>query len=245
MPLRAAPSHKAEMVTQALFGECLEVTDTAPDGWMRVKCGYDGYEGWGTQSQVCGISENFYHLSATGYTGEWINEILFNNRIMRVPLGCPLPDPGRWKEEGLPAFAYHGRVIEPADKEASGALALKYALEYLNTPYLWGGRSPFGIDCSGLTQGVFKLMGVRLPRDAWQQALEGEEVKSPEPAVCGDLAFFANKDDRVTHVGILLGDDGIIHSAGRVRVDRTDGEGIINSDTGERTHRLKLIRRYF
>ena len=117
-------------------------------------------------------------------------------------------------------------------------------MEWLNAPYLWGGRSILGVDCSGFVQVNFKLMGIDLPRDAWQQAQTGEPVKKLKDAVKGDLAFFDDKDE-IVHVGILLGTDSIIHASGKVRIDSMDKKGITNNETGKRTHSLRAIRRLF
>lgn len=118
------------------------------------------------------------------------------------------------------------------------------ALRYLETPYLWGGRTRCGIDCSGFSQAVYQSMGIALPRDAWQQAEQGEVVGFLQEAVCGDLAFFDNEEGRITHVGVMLNAAEVIHASGKVRIDPIDNQGIINGDTGVRTHRLRVIKRY-
>lgn len=246
MPLRAMPAHTSEMVTQVVFGECMEVLEAGPDGWIRVKCQYDGYTGWGGFSHTAAVTTDFFQLPYTCFTGSWVNEIIISGRTMHIPLGCPLKgfreEDGQWQRLGV---KYNGKIINPAENEITAPLIRQYAFYYLNTGYLWGGKSPFGIDCSGFTQSVYKLLGRPLPRDAWQQALEGEEVKSLRSARCGDLAFFDNKESKITHVGILLNEEEIIHSAGKVRIDKIDEQGILNTDTGIRTHRLREIRRYF
>ena len=116
--------------------------------------------------------------------------------------------------------------------------------KYLNTSYLWGGRTIYGIDCSGFTQQIFKFLNIKLPRDAYQQASLGEIVGFLQEATCGDLAFFDNAEGKITHVGIMLDGATIIHASGKVRVDDIDNYGIINRDTGERTHQLRIIKRY-
>lgn len=118
------------------------------------------------------------------------------------------------------------------------------ASKYLDVPYLWGGRSSCGIDCSGFSQQVFRRFGIKLPRDAYQQAELGEVVGFLQEAVCGDLAFFDNEEGRITHVGIMLGNDQIIHASGKVRIDRIDHLGIVQSETGLRTHKLRIIKRH-
>ena len=116
------------------------------------------------------------------------------------------------------------------------------ALMYLNAPYLWGGRSPLGIDCSGFTQMVYRLQGVDLPRDAYQQAEVGTTLSFVEESEAGDLAFFDNNEERITHVGIILENNHIIHASGKVRIDRIDQQGIFNKELGTHTHKLRLIK---
>ena len=116
------------------------------------------------------------------------------------------------------------------------------ALMYLNAPYLWGGRSPLGIDCSGFTQMVYRLQGVDLPRDAYQQAEVGTTLSFVEESEAGDLAFFDNNEERITHVGIILENNHIIHASGKVRIDRIDQQGIFKKELGTHTHKLRLIK---
>lgn len=117
-------------------------------------------------------------------------------------------------------------------------------MEYVNVPYLWGGKSKCGIDCSGFTQQVYKRFGIKLPRDAYQQAELGEVVGFLLEVQPGDLAFFDNEEGKITHVGIMLGTDEIIHASGKVRIDKIDNQGIINTETLARTHKLRIIKRY-
>lgn len=192
-PLRKEPGHRSEMISQLLLNETAEVLD-ADRQFTKVKCLYDGYEGWIANNQV-GSIEN-------------------------------IPN----EETALLSF------------EAGNIT--KAALEYLDVPYLWGGKSRCGIDCSGFSQQVFKQFGIKLPRDSYQQAASGEVVGFLQEAQCGDLAFFDNEEGRITHVGIMLSNHGIIHASGKVRRDKIDHQGIINAETGERTHRLRIIKRY-
>jgi cell wall-associated NlpC family hydrolase len=92
---------------------------------------------------------------------------------------------------------------------------------------------------------VYKFLNIYLPRDSWQQAELGETIEFLTKANCGDLCFFDSEEGRITHVGILLDNNTIIHSSGKVRIDKIDSAGITNSDTGQQTHKLKLIKRYF
>lgn len=117
------------------------------------------------------------------------------------------------------------------------------ALLYLNTPYLWGGKTPFGIDCSGFTQMVYKLNGFNILRDASQQASQGEVLSFIEESSPGDLAFFDNNEGEITHVGIIMEDHRIIHAHGKVRIDLLDQSGIYNLDTKTHSHKLRVIKK--
>lgn len=243
-PLRLTPAHKSEMVTQLLFGEGVEITGEGEGGWVKVRTRYDAYEGWGTAAHLTEVGEGLFSHPAD-YGGSLLNEVMIDDSPMYVPLAAELTGfrngEAQW---GKSVVRYKGAAI-PRGQAINGLLVRQYAFRYLNTAYLWGGRSNFGIDCSGLTQSVFKLAGGYLPRDAWQQAKEGEEVRTLQNGRCGDLAFFDNREGRIIHVGILLDGSTILHAAGKVRIDPIDREGITNRDTGVRTHSLRLIKRYF
>ena len=156
--------------------------------------------------------------------------------------GAPLPRYNNKKFKiGETEYSFDGtvRLSTTPDKK----MIIENAYMYINSPYLWGGRSPFGIDCSGFTQVVYKLCGIRLKRDASQQAEQGTTIKSLEESTPGDLAFFANGTEKITHVGILLPQHKIIHASGKVRVDKIDPQGIFNEDKNTYTHNLRLIKR--
>lgn len=247
MPLRAEQSHKSEIISQALFGECSEIIATGADGWVRVRCQYDGYEGWATVNHLETIDETLFNAPYTHYTASWVNGLLLNGKPMQVPFGCVV-------KHGTTGVVNWGKVTVQFEEEPGvigkenlvNVEALrKAAFLYMNTAYLWGGKSVFGVDCSGFTQTVYKTLGVPLLRDAYQQATQGTTVDFLQEARFGDLAFFDNAEGRITHVGILLNDHEIIHASGKVRVDPIDNQGITNIDTGVRTHKLRIIRRYF
>ncbi|SFD52214.1 NlpC/P60 family protein [Chitinophaga sp. CF118] len=249
MPLRAEPAHRSEMISQVLWGENVEIIVTGSDGWVKVKCQFDGYEGWGTFNHLEIIDEKLFLAPYTHYTASWVNTVKINEKTMHVPFGCIV------KQVVEPVTIWGNNIpvkFEGTLKECPGNGSkvdkkdlLEKAFLFLNTPYLWGGKSVFGADCSGFTQTVFKTLGIPLLRDAYQQATQGETVDFLQEVQTGDLAFFDNAEGRITHVGILLNDHEIIHASGKVRVDPIDNQGIINADTGLRTHQLRIIKRYF
>jgi hypothetical protein len=244
-PMRKDDAHRSEMVSQLLFGETAEVLEETKN-FTRLRCIYDGYEGWCQSSQLAAVSEEQLQQNSEQLTSAWETTIEFNGAPMHLPLGCSLGLLVDGKARiGPYAFSFNGIPFDPSTAIVSGDALKERATQYLNTPYLWGGRSVFGIDCSGFAQQVFRFFQQPLPRDAYQQATTGEVVGFLQEAICGDLAYFDNDEGKITHVGILLNNDTIIHSAGKVRIDKIDSMGIINGDTGERTHRLRIVKRNF
>jgi cell wall-associated NlpC family hydrolase len=141
---------------------------------------------------------------------------------------------------GQNLYHFQGMAVPP--KSGGREFLVETALMYLHAPYLWGGRSPFGIDCSGFVQVVYKFSGIQLPRDAWQQAEKGDLLSFIEESAPGDLAFFDNDEGTIIHVGILLENNRIIHASGKVRIDVIDHQGIYNRDLRAYTHNLRLIK---
>jgi len=237
-PMRAGSSHRAEMVSQLLFGELVEILESTDD-WVRIKSVADNYEGWCQPAHIMVVNEKLV-VHAPVYASDWINPVMVDEEIMWVPYGSRMDlivQPPLTAE-----LFYRGNRLQPV--ELTSSILLEYAMKYINTAYLWGGRSVFGVDCSGLSQQVFRMAGIFIPRDAYQQALQGDSVGMLEEAQAGDLAFFDNEEGRITHVGILISEQAIIHSSGMVRIDVIDDKGIIHSDTGKRTHKLHSIRRF-
>ncbi|HYF30940.1 MAG TPA: C40 family peptidase [Chitinophagaceae bacterium] len=244
-PLRAEAAHRSEMVSEVLFGEAVQLLEEGPDKWIRVRCLYDGYEGW-TRLQAFTEIQEAVATGVAHITADWGNEILFNGQPMYVPFGSDLRGLQNGNAEwGKYSWSFKGNHLDPQYTKPGEKNIRRFSSIFLNTAYLWGGRSAFGIDCSGFVQLVYKSVNISLLRDAAQQATQGEAIGFLQEAVCGDLAFFDNGEGRITHVGILLNDHEIIHASGKVRVDKIDSQGIINSDTGERTHKLRVIKRYF
>ena len=245
-PVRIEPDHKSEMVSQLLFGECCIITIVEKNGWVKIVNKLDAYTGWCQESHFQEIDDNTYYFEDTSFTADWSNAIDFNGHTMWVPFGSSLTAMKNgnvfWRKNTV---HFSGNVWNPVTTKRDAKTIRNLAFKFLNTTYLWGGKSVFGIDCSGFSQSVYKLLNIHLLRDAQQQATQGELVGFLQQAHCGDLAFFDDEEGRITHVGILLNAGEIIHAAGKVRVDKIDNEGIIDTATGLRTQRLRIIKRYF
>ncbi len=248
VPMRAEPSHRAEMVSQLLFGETAEIVDyylTGASSFTKIKCLYDGYEGWCQSSQLLVIDGIDQAKINTSFAADFTNIVLLNGVEMRIPFGASLNffSNRNWNI-GRFNFQYQGTIAKPNADLFTPDYIHHIAKTYLHIPYLWGGRSVFGIDCSGFSQQVYQFFNKFLPRDAHLQVQLGEVVGFLQEVVCGDLAFFDNEEGKITHVGIMLNPSEIIHASGKVRIDKIDNMGIVHSDTGERTHRLRIIKRY-
>ena len=244
-PLRAKPSDASEMVSQLLFGEHYEVLDLHKNKkWVRVKNIFDAYEGWLDINQHHPISKEYFNqINQTEYKicTDLVSKILFKQQVNHITFGAILPllnNPIFKDEENV---AFNGSAKNVYQKLAVQSL-ISHAQKLLNSPYLWGGRTPFGIDCSGFVQVVFRVAGYALPRDASQQVLMGKAINFEE-RLPGDLAFFTQKEGKVTHVGLLLENDEIIHASGKVRIDVLRKEGIYKSKQNTYTHPLFKIKR--
>lgn len=240
-PVRKEPSHRSEMINQLLFGEVMEVLDRKEE-WVHIKALYDGYEGWLTDHLITNTSADTakapLQYVGTGLT----NPVTLPDQLINAPMGCSLTgfDPETrllWDEH----YKYHGTyrsMQQPFNEELLG----KLVHSWVNAPYLWGGRTFMGVDCSGFVQVVFKVLGIPLLRDAYQQATQGSDISLSE-ARAGDVAFFHNKEGRIIHVGIVLNGHQIAHASGKVRIDTLTEKGIINKDSGKQTHTLTKIKR--
>ena len=234
-PIRKEPSHRSEMISQLLFGETGRILEVAED-FTQIECAYDGYIGWVQSKQLSGLN---YTPKSDGYFTSTIQEVYINETPCRIGLGTPYYNHQVILDKYRIEYPFQEqRILEFNEQNTQNILE-----QYMHVPYLWGGKSVFGIDCSGLSQQVMKLMGIFLPRDAYQQIELGEEVPFLSEAVCGDLAFFDNEEGNITHVGILIDNSTIVHASGTVRLDKIDNGGIIQKETGERTHKLRIVKR--
>jgi cell wall-associated NlpC family hydrolase len=244
-PVRRKPMHRKEMVNQLLFGEAVQLLKTKGEWWVKVRSLHDGYEGWMTNTLLSPADETVLTQSPLFLAASLLNTLAIGSDTMKIPAGSSLPG---WQNNrgraGKLEYTFDGTVISRDQQEPSPELVRRLAMPWLNAPYLWGGRTPLGVDCSGFVQVIFKMMGLDLPRDAWQQAQQGKGIKKISESQPGDLAFFNNKEE-IVHTGILLGEGKIIHASGKVRIDNIDKKGLINSETGKRVYKLEALRRMY
>ena len=246
IPMRVEPNERAEMVNQVLFGEIFEVLRVKQD-WANIRLEYDNYMGWVDLKMITSISRRLFNIikgKNKNYTQNIVTLVKNSKEKKQINIltGSVLP------------FFNGKRSFRIKDKKFAikGSLKIKDlkirdkiisdAKEFLEAPYLWGGRTAFGIDCSGFSQIVYKINGLVIPRDASRQVKIGVSTNFLSDSKPGDLAFFDNNDGSIIHVGILLGDNRIIHASGKVRIDKIDHNGIYNVDKYQYTHKLRVIK---
>ncbi|NND61585.1 MAG: C40 family peptidase [Flavobacteriaceae bacterium] len=237
IPLRAEASDRSELVSQVLYGESFKIIE-ARKKWSKIRLTFDKYEGWLDNKQIFPISEESYKDLKTQdliLSSDLVDYITTSeNQLLTIPLGCTM---NALTNLG---HSFEGHTISGENPKEN---LINIALLYLNSPYLWGGKTPFGIDCSGFTQMVYKLNGFKLLRDASQQSGQGEALSFIEESEPGDLAFFDNSEGDIVHVGIIMKDNYIVHAHGKVRIDRLDHTGIFNQEKRQHTHKLRVIKR--
>jgi hypothetical protein len=241
VPLRAGATHRSEMVSQLLFGETFEIVEHGED-WIYIKTTFDEYDGWISKLQYEPItSETVLALLSQPIvtTRALVTAVRKenDNSLLSLPFGCSLPF-----YNGADCHIGDVNYNVPSAGDLNGFLEIAYS--FINTPYLWGGRTHFGIDCSGYVQAVMRTQGVTLKRDAYLQATQGTAVDFLQAAQLGDLAFFDNAEGRITHVGIMLDNQTIVHASGKVKIDRIDDQGIYSAEQKKYTHKLRIIKRF-
>jgi hypothetical protein len=241
VPLRSGPSHKTEMLSQVLFGEKYSVIDKAGK-WIKVETLFDKYVGW----------VDMDHLQHTedvdNTTGKILNKSLlcYKNDKTKIVLeaGCEVFNPDFQNKQ----FYIGKNRYTTSDDFNSGFVTPNgsfsdTALKFINSPYIWGGRIPSGIDCSGLTQLVYKIHGIPIQRNSWQQAESGRIIDFINETEQGDLVFFDNDRGKISHVGMIFSKGLVIHASGRVRIDSIDHQGIFKPEIHSYSHKLRTIRR--
>jgi len=247
-PIRKEPKHSAEQSSQLLFGEKVEILQlNETTEWVQIRCEWDTYKGYCKLGQLSNISTRDFRKTNRITSNTQQGSLHIGKAVTWIPMGSEL----QYLKKSLPNFEpsslrFKGKKLDLKDHVALAEGIIHTASTFLFAPYQWGGRSFAGIDCSGLVQIAFKQQGIRLLRDACDQATMGEEVHFLQETKPGDLAFFDNADGKIIHVGIISERDKIIHAtdtSGRVVVDRIDNAGIISVSLRKRTHNLRMIRR--
>jgi hypothetical protein len=223
------------MINQLIYGDIIEILEEK-EKWVKIKSVFDDYIGWIDKKQYFKIDDNItIDLNKPVYSIDLVEFIENNNNeLVTIPIGSDISN------ISLMNHKFDGKTISGKNNRNS---IVNTALSFLNSPYLWGGKTPFGIDCSGFTQMVYKINGYKLSRDAKDQANQGETLSFIEESEAGDLAFFNNDQGDIIHVGIILQNNHIIHASGKVRIDRIDHSGIYNNDLNKHTHSLRYIKK--
>lgn len=224
-PVRAEASDRAEIVTEILFGESADILEVNKN-WTRIKMHYDGYEGWMDTKQLRPVTGEVLTKRKVTIVTEDFSSVLMNDGKTLLSMGSEVEFP---------------TVASRRSHDVRESIALT-AKEFINVPYLWGGKSFFAVDCSGFTQLVYKIHEIKLPRDASQQVNVGESLSFVGESRPGDLAFFENPEGKIVHVGIMLDNQRIIHASGKVRIDTLDSTGIFNKELNKHTHKLRVIK---
>ena len=224
--IRAEQSHQSEMTSQLLYGETVEILQNKGK-FLKVKMHFDGYEGWIDSQQIAEISDDYFNERKTELVANTVQMYNTSQGSILLSMGSEVNS-----EKTDPVFLNLETMSETAK-------------QFLNVPYLWSGRSFFGIDCSGFVQLIYKAHGISLPREAQQQSEIGEVLSFVEESKPGDLAFFEDEEGRICHVGMMLADHEIIHASGKVRIDSLDSTGIFNKELNKHTHKLRFLRSIF
>ncbi len=244
IPLRLTPDHKSEMISQVLFGETFLILESNCE-WAKVILDEDNYEGWISLNQIKLISNTEYTTVSSQskkYCHELVSHVQINEDFIPISLGAKILTSDAKNKLLGNTFHTECDTVEGCKSKKE---IVKTAYYYLNSPHLWGGKTPYGIDASGFTQMVYRINGFNLLREAYQQASQGEVLSFIEESEPGDLAFFDDEEGNIIHSGIILRNHNIIHCWGEVRIDRIDHSGIFNVKLNKHTHNLRVIKQIF
>lgn len=238
VPIRTNPDDCAEMSSQLLYGEHFKVLESRKK-WSRIRAAYDNFEGWIPNNQFKLIAEETYNnletLQPQKICSDVISHICTNDgMLLPILMGSMINAPE------LLGHTFEGSIHNGKNPKDS---LVDTAIMYIKAPFLSGGKTPFGIDCSGFAQMVYKINGYSLERTAEGQSKQGEALSFIEESEPGDLAFFDDNEGIIDHVGIILKDNYIIHVNGLVRIDRIDHTGIFSSEEKRYTHQLRVIKK--
>ncbi|MCD6366668.1 MAG: C40 family peptidase [Bacteroidales bacterium] len=245
VPIRREPSETSEMISQLLFGELFEIVEQT-DKWAMITSLWDGYQGWVDWKMITEITKDEFdglNKSPKTFTLSIFTKIIDDQTgySQLLPAGSVLYNFDLGKTRCY--FLSKSFVVENYDNSLLNAGITDIAKQFLNAPYLWGGRTYFGIDCSGYSQLICRLKGISLSRDAKDQAMKGNSVNMVHEIKPGDLAFFDNEEGNIIHVGILINSHTIIHASGKVRIDKFDQQGIFDETNKQYIHHLRMIKR--
>ncbi|MFC2115991.1 NlpC/P60 family protein [Bacteroidota bacterium] len=247
MAVRKEANERSEMSSQLLFGEIFEILEDRPP-WLFVKNEYDAYEGWISRSGVGFLSSEDLE-SYRGYSNciQPLPFLYMQGEGMKVRIPVPAGAVLYYKDSN-PLLVHCGSyyMMQEPCQNMEGDLddqIIATGKQFLNLPYLWGGKSSYGTDCSGLVQTVFKIIGIPAARDTSDQVKQGSTVNLFSEARTGDLAFFDNEEGEIVHVGLMMETGKILHASGYVRIDPVDHQGIYNSEQEKYTHKLRVIKR--
>lgn len=239
VPVRKDPYERAEMVTQVLFGEYVDIDDE--EGlWLHIRTHLDNYEGWVDKKCINRVTEKKAAAHIVCRENIRIHNHSAGHKVI-LPIGSSLPA----LTDGTFEIADNRYSLEDTSSLGTPGEINSETLfnDLVSIPYLWGGRCGFGFDCSGLTQFLCRISGKEIPRDASEQSGIGQTLSFMEETRTGDLAFFDNMEGMIHHVGMLTGKDHIIHASGMVRIDKIDQQGIYNADLGKYTYKLRVLKR--
>lgn len=238
VPIRSHPDDTSEMVSQVLYGEHFKVLECRKS-WSRIRIAFDNCEGWVSNTQFNFIEQKVFD-SLEKSKHDQCNAELISFVETTASVLLPITIGSSPQNASLLSHVYESN--SNATKKQKSNL-VQTALLFLNAPYLWGGKTPFGIDASGLTQMVYKINGYNLLRSVSEQSAQGTPLSFIEESEPGDLAFFDNKDGEIHHVGLIMAHNYIIHVDGKVRIDRLDHTGIFNADDGTYSYQLRVIKK--
>ena len=238
VPVRLIPDDVGEMVSQLLYGEHFKILEERKS-WSKIRMHFDSCEGWVLNTQIFPFELAEYEKIGTSEDVKSAADLISfvsskKGELLPIVLGSSV------HVTEILKHTFEGTFLK--NKQVKSNL-IQTALLYLNAPFLWGGRTPFGLDCSGFTQITYKINGYRLKRTSLEQSAQGEALSFIEESEPGDLAFFDNKEGVIDHVGIVMENNYIIHCHGKVRIDRLDHTGIFNTDSSRYTHQLRVIKK--